>query len=79
MINGENVMSVLDINKFEGPIGSAFHGILVATGGTETAVATERNKFKFATVRTTIHGATKSRITAIEYFIYVFNNRFTWM
>ena len=71
-INGEDAMSVWNIDKFEGHTGSAFHGIFVAAGRTETAVTAEWYKFKFATVRTAVHGTAKRRITTIEHFVYIF-------
>ena len=37
-------MPVGDIDELKGHGGSAFHGVLVATGVAETAVAAERNK-----------------------------------
>ena len=64
----------MDINKFKGHRGSAFHGICIATGGAETAMASERNKFEFATVGAAIHGAAKGRIAAVDHFINIFND-----
>lgn len=48
--NGEDAVPVLDINKFKGYLCSPFHGIFITTGETETAVASERDKFKAATL-----------------------------
>ena len=78
-VNGKNAVAVLDIYQLKRHTGSAFHGIFVATGRTETAVTAECYKFKFATVRTAVHGTAKSRVTAMKHFIYVFNNRFAWV
>lgn len=36
-INGENTVAMMDINKFKGHRGSAFHGILIGAGGAEAA------------------------------------------
>ena len=55
----KNTMSVCDIDELKRHGGSAFHGIFIAAGGAETAVATERNKPKLSTVRTAIHGTPK--------------------
>ena len=46
---------------------------LIATGRTETAVVTERDKFKFPTVRAGIHCAAQGRICTEEHFIDVFD------
>ena len=72
-INGEDTVSVWNIDKFEGHTGSAFHGIFISTSRTETAVAAERNKFKFATMRAGIHGTTKRRIAAVDHLIDIFH------
>ena len=50
----------LDIYQFKGHIGSAFHGIFTAAGGTEAAIAAERDKLKLFTVGTAIHDASGS-------------------
>ena len=72
-INGEDAMSVWNIDKFEGHTGSAFHGIFISTSRTETAVAAERNEFKFATMRAGIHGTAKRRIAAVDHLIDIFH------
>ena len=43
-VDGENTMSVCDINQFKGHGGSASHGIEIPTGRTETAMTAERDK-----------------------------------
>lgn len=79
LINGKDTVAMLGIYKLKGHGGSALHGIKVTTGGAEAAVAAERYKFKLATVRAAIHGAAKGWISAVDHFIYVFNNGITWM
>ena len=79
VINGKNTMPVSDIDQFKGHEGSALHGVEIPTGRIETAVTPERNKFKFAAVRTAIHGTAEGRIAAVDHFIHVFNNRLAWM
>lgn len=76
-INGENTMSVGNIDQFKGNRGSALHGIKVFAGRTEKAVAVERDEFLFATVRAAIHGT--GSIAAVDHFIHVFNDRSTFM
>ena len=78
-INGKNAMTVSDINELKGHRGSAIHGIFITAGRAETAMATKGDKLEFAAMRTPIHGTTKRWITTVEHFVYVFNNRFTWM
>ena len=78
-INCKNTVAVLNINQFKGHTGSAFHGIFIAAGRAETAVAAERDKLKLTAVRASIHGTTECRIATIDHFIHVFNNRITWM
>ena len=78
-INSKNAVPVLDRNELKGHTGSTFHRVFVPAGRTETAVTAERDKFHVPTVRTTIHGTTKSGIAAMDHFIYVFYNRMTWM
>ena len=78
-INSKNAVPVLDRNELKGHTGSTFHRVFVPAGRTETAVTAERDKFHVPTVRTTVHGTTKSGIAAMDHFIYVFYNRMTWM
>ena len=79
LINGKNTMPVGNIDQLKGHRGSALHGIKVAASRTEAAVAAERDEFQLSTVRTTVHGTAKGRVTTVDHFIYVFNNRSTWM
>ena len=72
-INGEDAMSVWNIDKFEGHTGSAIHGIFVSTSRTETTVAAERNKLQFATVGAAVHGTTEGWITAVDHLIDIFH------
>lgn len=44
-INGKNTMTVGDIDQLKGHGRSALHGVEIATGRAEAAVAAERNKF----------------------------------
>ena len=73
-IDGENTMSVGNINQLEGHIGGTFHGILVSTGRTETAVTAERNKFKLTAFWTAIHGTAIRRVTTMNHLLNVFNH-----
>ena len=78
-INGKNTMPVGNTDQFKGHRDSALHGIKVAAGRTEAAVAAERNEFHFSAVRAAVHGATQGGVATVDHFIYVFNNRSMWM
>ena len=73
LIDCKNAVAMTDIYQFKGHTGSAFHGIFIAAGGAETAVAAERNKFKLSAVRTAIHGTAIGRIAAVYHLIDIFH------
>ena len=74
-INGEDTVSVLDVNQFKRHGGRAIHRILVTASRTETAVAAKRNELKFSTVWAAIHSTTKRRITTVDHFFDIFHLR----
>ena len=45
------------------------NGILVSAGRAETAVASERDKFKFAAMGTAVRGTAKSWITTVDHLL----------
>ena len=57
-INGKHTVPMSNIDQFKSHTGSAFHGIFVAAGGTEAAVAAKGNKFKVAKMGAGIHCTT---------------------
>ena len=63
-INSKNTMAVLDTDELERHTGGAFHSIFVSARRAKTAVASKRNEFEVPTMGTTVHSATKRRITA---------------
>ena len=65
-------MTVLDTDEFERHTGGAFHSIFVATRRAKTAVTAKRNEFEVPTMRTTVHGTAKRRITTVDHFINIF-------
>lgn len=65
--NGEDAVAVCNIQKFKGHGSGTVNGVFCTAGGTETAVAAERNKFEFAAFVTTIHGTAERRVTAVEH------------
>ena len=73
-VDGENTMSVSNINQLKGHVGGAFHRILIPTGGTEATVTPEGNEFKFPTFGAAVHGTAIRRITTINHLLDVFNN-----
>ena len=74
-INGKDTMSVGDIDELKGHGGSTFHGILVATGGAETAVAAEGDEPEPAAAWEAVHGAAKGRIATVNHLIDIFHFR----
>ena len=62
-----------DGNDFKRHTGSEFHGIFVATGRAETAVASEGDKFKLAAMGAAIHGTAKRWITTVDHLIDIFH------
>lgn len=73
LINGKDTMAVGNIDQFKGHRGSALHGIFIAAGGAETAVAAERDGFQLSTVGTAVHGTAGRRITTADHFIDIFH------
>ena len=72
-INGEDTVSVLDVNQFKRHGGRAIHRILVTASRTETAVAAKRNELKFSAVWTAVHSTTKRRITTVYHLFDIFH------
>lgn len=60
-IDGKDTMAVPDIDEFKRHGGRTLHGIFIATGRTEVAVAPERNKLKVAAMRAAIHGTPQKK------------------
>ena len=58
-VNSKSAMTVLDTDKCERHICSAFHSIFVPTGRTKAAVTTKRNKLEITAARAGIHSAAK--------------------
>ncbi len=78
-INGKYTVPVLYTNYFERHVSSSFHGIFCSTCGAETAVASERDKFKVSAVGTAIHCTTIGRVSTVNHFFDVFQFTGTWM
>ena len=78
-INCKNTVAVMDINQLKGHSDSTFHGIFIAAGGAEPAMAPERDKFEPAAVWAAIHGTAKRRITTVNHSIDIFHLSFSGM
>lgn len=72
-------MAVLDIDQLKRHIGSAFHGVFIATGRAEAAFAAERDKLELAAMGATVHGTAEGRVTAVNHFIDIFHLSFSGM
>ncbi len=79
LIYSKDAVSVLNVNEFERHLGSSFHGIFIAACRAETAVASERDIFKVATMGTSVHGTAVGRVAAVDHFFNVFQFAFTWV
>ena len=78
-INGEDTVSVLDVNQFKRHGGRAIHRIFVTASRTETAVAAKRNELKISTVWVAVHSTTKRRITTVYHLFDIFYLRSSGM
>ena len=65
--NGEDTMAVSDVQDLKGHGSGAFNGVFRTAGGTETAVAAERDKFEFTALIAAIHGTAERRITTVKH------------
>lgn len=76
-IYGKNAVSVLNTDQFKRHTGSALHGIFVSAGRTETAVTTERDKFKVPAVRAVVHRTAKRGVPTVDHLINIFHLSFS--
>ncbi len=77
--NGKDTVAVLDVQNFKGHGGGTVNGVFRTAGGTEAAVAAERNKFQFPTFVTAIHGPTKRRVTTVKHPVNIPDDRLPGM
>ena len=78
-VNGKNAMTMLDIDKFKGHTGGAFHSIFVSAGRTKAAVTAKRNEFEVTAVRAGVHSTAKRGIAAVDHLIDIFHLSFSGM
>lgn len=69
--NGEDAVAVGDIQDLKGHGSGTVNGVFRTAGGTETAVAAERDKFEFTALIAAIHGTTERRVTAVKHPVNV--------
>ena len=67
------------VNELKGHISRALNAVFIATGGAELGMAAERDKFKFTTVSTAIHGTAVRRVATVNHLVNIFQNNGTWM
>ena len=72
-------MAVGTADEFKGHPGGAVNAILVTAGRAKTALTAEGNKFQFTAMRAGIHSPTEGRITAVDHFFNILNDRVTRM
>lgn len=78
-VYGKDAVAVGNVYQFEGHWGGTLHRVEIPTGGTETAVASERDEFQLTTFWASEHSPAKGGIATVDHFIHVFNNRSPWM
>lgn len=74
LVNGKDAVPVCDIDQMKGHRGSALHGVFIAAGRAETAVAAKGDKFEFSTGRAAVHGAAEGRVTTMDHLADVFDD-----
>lgn len=79
IIDCKDTVSVLGIDDLRRHGKSAVNRVLVATGRTEAAFATERNKFKVAAFFTPPHDTTMSGVSAVNHLIDILDDGITGM
>lgn len=77
MSNSKEIMAMLNRDNLKRHGRSPVNGVHVAAGRTETGMTAESNKYKVTAPRASNHGTTKGRITAMNHFFYILNDRIT--
>ena len=77
--NSKDTVAVCNIQELKGHGSGTFNGVFRTAGGTETAVAAERDKFEPAAFITTIHGTAERRVTAVEHPVDIPDDGLAWM
>ena len=74
LIYSKDTVSVRYIDELESHVGGTFHGILIAAGRAETAVAAERDELKVAAFWTAVHSAAKRRVTTVNHLLDIIDH-----
>ena len=74
LIYSKDTVSVRYIDELESHVGGTFHGILIAAGRAEAAVAAERDELEVAAFWTAVHSTAIRRVTTMNHLLDVFNN-----
>ena len=77
--DSEDTVAVPHIQNLKSHGGSTVNGVFCTAGGAETAVAAERDKFKFPAFVTGIHGPTERRVTAVKHPVNIPDDGLAWM
>ena len=79
VVDCKDAVTVLGIDNLRRHGKGAVNRILIATGRTEAAFATERNKFKVAAFFTSPHDAAISGVSAVDHLIDILDDRIAGM
>ena len=79
LIYSKDTVSVRYIDELESHVGGTFHGILIAAGRAETAVAAERDELEVAAFWTAVHSTAIRRVTTMNHLLDVLDNSVTRM
>ena len=74
LIYSKDTVSVRYIDELESHVGGTFHGILIAAGRAEAAVAAERDELKVAAFWTAVHSAAKRRVTTVNHLLDIIDH-----
>lgn len=74
LIDRKDTVPVRNVDELKRHVGGAFHGILIAAGRAETAVAAERDIFEVAAFRAAVHGTAKRGVTTVDHLLDVFDD-----
>ena len=74
LIYSKDTVSVRYIDELESHVGGTFHGILIAAGRAETAVAAERDELEVAAFWTAVHSAAKRRVTTVNHLLDIIDH-----
>ena len=74
--DSKDTMAVGAGKEFKRHRSGTVDGIHVATGGAKAAVAAKGNELPFCAVGTVVHCTAERRVTAVNHFFNILNNRY---